>query len=65
MDQHIEQLGACPEAEKDKQGIRDITRRRGFWFAAKNRFRQCKVSHVDLPRYNSVLIRVLRGEFDR
>jgi hypothetical protein len=49
MDQHIEQLRAGPEAEQHKQGIRDIARRGGFWFAAKNRFRQCKVSHVDLP----------------
>ena len=36
MDQHIEQLRASPEAEQNKQGIRDITRRGGFGFPPKS-----------------------------
>jgi hypothetical protein len=42
MDQHIEQLRASPEAEQNKQGIRDITRRGGFGFPPKIGFDNVK-----------------------
>src|SRR5690606_15309883 len=55
VNQHVEKLRDCLEAEQHKHRIRNTTRSGGFWWcAAKNRFRQCKVSHKDLRKYHSV-----------